>query len=151
MKLAIRPATQSDADKVSALAVALAPYFLSNPPSSGAEGFLATLSPEAMAKRISAPTYRYFLAESGAGLSGFIALRDESHVYHLFVKPDAQRQGTARSLWEHARDSSGHCRFTVNSSLAAVAVYERFGFVATDGPQTKNGLAFVPMVYEHAS
>jgi ribosomal protein S18 acetylase RimI-like enzyme len=151
MNFTIRPATQSDADNVSALAAALAPYFLSNPPSPGAEGFLATLSPEAMAARISAPTYRYFLAESGAGLSGFIALRDESHVYHLFVKPDAQRQGTARALWEHARDSAGHCRFTVNSSLFAVAVYERFGFVATDGPQTRNGLAFVPMVYEHAS
>jgi ribosomal protein S18 acetylase RimI-like enzyme len=151
MNFGIRPARQTDADKVSALAVALAPYFFSNPPLPGAEGFLATLSTEAMAERISAPTYRYFLAENGAGLSGFIALRDVSHIYHLFVKPDAQRQGTARSLWEHARDSAGHCRFTVNSSLGAVAVYERFGFVATDGPQTRNGLVFVPMVYEHAT
>ena len=115
------------------------------------EGVLATLAPDAMAERICAPNYRHYLAESDSGLSGFIALRDESHVYHLFVEPDVHRQGIARSLWMHAKSSSSHKRFTVNSSLFAVAVYERLGFVATEGPQTKNGLAFVPMVYAHDS
>lgn len=104
-----------------------------------------------MAERICGPTYRHYVAESDAGLSGFIALRDESHVYHLFVRTDLHRQGVARALWEYAKSCSSHRRFTVNSSLFAVAVYERFGFVATDIPQTKNGLAFVPMVYAHDS
>lgn len=39
-------------------------------------------------------------------------------------------------------------RFTVNSSLHARSVYERFGFVATAETQYKEGLAFVPMEIE---
>jgi predicted GNAT family N-acyltransferase len=35
--------------------------------------------------------------------------------------------------------------FTVNSSLYARPLYERFGFVATSAPVVKDGIAFVPM------
>jgi hypothetical protein len=56
-------------------------------------------------------------------------------------------RGIARALWEHGKSRSGSATFLVNSSLPAVPVYQRFGFVAKDGPQSANGLTFVPMEY----
>ena len=41
--------------------------------------------------------------------------------------------------------------FVVNSSLPAVAVYQRFGFVVKDGPQAASGLTFVPMEYSQSA
>ncbi|WP_409935148.1 MULTISPECIES: GNAT family N-acetyltransferase [Comamonas] len=56
------------------------------------------------------------------GLCGVAALRDRIHVYHLFVRADAQVQGIGRALWQHARLRSNHSTFTVNASLNAVPV-----------------------------
>lgn len=58
------------------------------------------------------------------------------------------RRGVARALWEHARAESGGSAFTVNSSLFAVPIYERLGFIARSAPQSADGLVFVPMTYE---
>jgi hypothetical protein len=40
--------------------------------------------------------------------------------------------------------------FTVNSSLFAVPVYLRFGFVRAGEQQTRNGVTVQPMVYTKA-
>lgn len=103
--------------------------------------------PSATAERIDAPSFGYYVAEGQAGLCGVIALREQSHLHHLFVRSDAHKQGVARALWEHAKSESDSSKLFVNSSLPAVPVYERFGFVAKDAPQSKNGLVFVPMEY----
>lgn len=63
-----------------------------------------------------------------------IALRGNSHDYHLFVAQAFQRKGLGRSLWRRvyqaALEAGNNWRFTVNSSVSAVPVYERLGFVA---------------------
>jgi GNAT superfamily N-acetyltransferase len=93
--------------------------------------------------------YVYHVADTGAGLAGFIAVRDASHLFHLFVARDWQGQGVAHRLWEVARTAalaSGNPGvFTVNSSKVARPVYESFGFVATAPLQCKNGIYFHPM------
>lgn len=147
MTFQIRPATLSDADEISGLITGWAHHYLENPPPPEAAVFLATLTPSTTAERIAAPSYRYYVAEGASGLLGVIALRESSHLYHLFVRADAHGQGIARSLWERAKSESGSNSFMVNSSLPAIPVYERFGFVATDSAQSKNGLVFVPMKY----
>ena len=113
--------------------------------------FLATLTPTATAERINAPNFGYYVAESLAGLCGVIALFEKSRLHHLFVRPDAHKQGVARALWEYAKSQSGSSTFVVNSSLPAIPVYERFGFVIRGAPQSKNGLMFVPMEYGYES
>ncbi len=87
-----------------------------------------------------------------------------------------QRQGIARRLWQLAKAHSLALQrvakqaiasttpsettalpispvlpITVNSSLYAVTVYQRWGFVATASPQTINGVIFVPMQWMAAS
>ena len=146
-----RQAKTSDARAISSLTVSLAQFIVPDPDAPGVRHFLESLTPAATAERIKSQAFDYFIAEVDSAISGVLALRDESHVYHLFVRSDAHRQGIARALWEHARDCSRATAFTVNSSMFAVPVYQRLGFEVVDAPQTKDGLVFVPMVYRHDS
>ncbi len=147
--LRIALAEPSQVDAISALIRSLASYFVATPDDEQVGPFLYSLHPSSIASLIADPAYRYYTATSGDTLRGVIALRDRAHVHHLFVAPDDHRRGIARALWEHAqaeaRRPGERGAFTVNSSLHAVPVYERFGFCIT-GPETeRNGVRFVPM------
>lgn len=91
----------------------------------------------------------YRVAEIDGAIAGFIALRDNRHVFHMFVDQACQRMGVARALWKAAREAAVAAGnpglFTVNSSNYAVPVYEAFGFVRTGPTQHKNGIYFNPM------
>jgi len=93
--------------------------------------------------------FDYHVAEDKDEIVGVIGIRDNSHLYHLFVAESHQGQGLARVLWEHARErclSRGYLgNFTVNSSNNAVQVYEAFGFVRTSGVKERNGVLYNPM------
>ena len=94
------------------------------------------------------------MAEDGAALAGFVAVRADSHLFHLFVDKRWHGQGLARRLWEVARAAAvargGPGEFTVNASNYAVPVYESFGFVRTAPTQCVKGLYFNPMRYTPA-
>ncbi|HWX01615.1 GNAT family N-acetyltransferase [Collimonas sp.] len=146
MACELRPAQASDATAISALIRQFTHEFTISADGSGAEQFLASISVEAEAGYISDPRYRYITACVGDVLAGFIAMRDRSHVFHLFVAPQFQRQGMATRLWQAARASApGIQTFTVNSSPAALPVYKRFGFAPTDSRIEMHGICFVPM------
>jgi GNAT superfamily N-acetyltransferase len=146
----IRTATVTDAPAVSQLITGLAHAFTLNPDGSGAERFLESITPAAIAGFIANPDFRYLVAERGGALAGAAALREGRHLYHLFVAPAFQRRGVAARLWQALRAGTPAQAFTVNSTPVAVPVYERFGFVAT-GPQVSmNGIVFVPMRLETA-
>lgn len=91
----------------------------------------------------------FHVALDGDRLAGFIAIRDNSHLFHLFVGTPWQRQGLARRLWHVARAAAiargGDGNFTVNASNYAVAAYERLGFVRVAPTQCLRGLLFNPM------
>ena len=95
--------------------------------------------------------FRYAVAELGPALAGVVAVRDGTHLFHLFLASEFQRQGIARCLWAHAMQaaqSAGRVEaFSVNSSLFAVSVYGRlgFGFVVCGERVEQHGVAFVPM------
>lgn len=148
----IRDATPDDAPAIAALIASYADDLVIDP--AQAAPYLASVSEAAERGYLASPRYRYLVAEAGGGagagaLAGFIAMRDATHLFHLFVARDRQRRGLARALWsrvlEGAPADSAARGWTVNSSLAAVPVYRSFGFVET-GPVTRvHGIAFVPM------
>lgn len=145
----IRLATPADAEAVSALIRGVSHFFTLRPDGAGAEAFLETVSPDAIHGYLSSPDYVYRVAEDDGAVAGVVALRGNTHLYHLFVAPDGHRRGLARRLWTEAMEAALRAgnpgEFTVNSSVYAVPVYERFGFVPT-GPRVEaNGIAFVPM------
>ena len=96
--------------------------------------------------------FRYWVAECDQTLAGFVGMRGNSHLYHLFVAETFQRRGLARRLWQVARDAclndGNPGKFTVNSSNNAVAVYEALGFRRTLPMQNVDGVLFNPMILE---
>jgi GNAT superfamily N-acetyltransferase len=148
--LAIRAATAADAPAISALVLSLARYFLADPERPGdAEAFFQTISPEAIAGYIESGRFRYHLADAGGELAGVVAIRDGAHLYHLFIAERFHGRGVATRLWERARAEAlaggNPGRFTVNSSLFAVPLYEHLGFTASGPALTKDGIAYQPM------
>jgi GNAT superfamily N-acetyltransferase len=151
----IRDATVSDAVAISALIQRVVHHFLIHPSGRGAEDFMASISPPAIATYLAQPDFRYLVTtiKTAAGTDqviGVAALRDQEHLYHLFVDPDWHRQGVAKRLWDALKAQAqqdqhykGH--FTVNSSVYAVPVYQALGFDVLSDVQHKNGIAFVAM------
>ena len=145
----LRRAVPLDAPEISALIRSLSSAFTLHPSGLGAEAFLKTIEPAAIASYIAAPNFGYFVAEAAGRIVGVVAIRDRTHLYHLFVAADQQRRGLASELWRHARaaiDAPNDRPFTVNATPIAVPVYERFGFVAAGPRVEKDGIAFIPMI-----
>lgn len=85
-------------------------------------------------------------------LAGVAAIRDNRHVFQLFVGTRYQGQGIARKLWDRLRNDAarraGTRVFTLNAAEGAVPVYLRFGFVYDADPgRPRSGVISVPMVY----
>lgn len=146
----IRSATEADAAQISSLIRSLGGQMLVSPDGSGAEAFLDSIAEQAVRGYISACNFLYLVAEIEHELLGVVALRDNSHLYHLFVARAHQGKGLGRSLWlavkQAALRAGNGGRFTVNSSLNAIPVYERFGFIPSGAKVEKHGVAFLPML-----
>lgn len=116
--------------------------------SQGREFLLSTMTADAISQNMQSG-YRYHVAAIKGLLTGVVAVRDNAHLYHLFVAEQFHRKGIAKKLWQLAMneclDDGNTGEFTVNSSAYALGVYEKLGFVAQSGPQEKNGVVFYPM------
>ena len=101
--------------------------------------FLAGQNEEAM-RDFLAQGFVYHVAEVDGMLAGFIAVRERSHVYSLYVDQRFHRRGIARRLWDAAREAAlgpGHPGvFTVKASNHALPFYTSLGFVPTAPTQT---------------
>lgn len=144
-EVVLRQAGPDDAPALAVLIAGLSGYFLAEPDGAGAEGFLASLSVDALAACVADVRQDYWLAWRGETLVGAAALRDGCHVHHLFVAEACQRQGIAGRLWRTLLARTSAPEVTVNASVYAAPVYARWGFVATQPPQQRMGLAYVPM------
>lgn len=150
----IEHATIGDAPRISALIRELSKPFLVSPSGEGAEPFFAAISESAIQGYVSASNFEYFVAESQSQLAGVVALRDNSHLFHLFVAEPFQGQGLGSKLWQMVKagalQSGNPGKFTVNSSLNALPVYEKFGFVASGPVVQTHGVKFQPMQLSQA-
>lgn len=138
-----------DEDSVFALVKAcFDEYVLSDVTEEGASEFF-----RAARDMIYEKTSAHFIlvAESMGDILGVIDIRDNSHICLFFVGKEFQGRGVGRRLLERAVtlcfENNPDCRqIDVNSSLYAVPVYKKFGFVQTKTEQFLNGIRFVPMV-----
>jgi ribosomal protein S18 acetylase RimI-like enzyme len=145
----IRPLAAPDIPAVAALLRDLAREFIVHESSpEGASTFLAE-NGETGVRGFLARGHVYHVAVIEGQLAGFVAIRDRSHLFHLFVAKRWHRRGVARALWEAARDAAvaagGDGSFTVNSSNFAVPLYEALGFVRVGPTQCAKGLYYNPM------
>ena len=145
----VRRATIEDARAIGDLIRPLAEQYIVHEFSpEGAGNLLASLYAGAIGGYL-ASGYEYHVAEDDGVLVGVVGVRENIHLYHLFVADDYGGRGLARELWRVARDA---CReagnvgeFTVNSSRFAVGMYRKFGFVQTGQPETRDGVTSIPM------
>jgi len=144
-----RAGSSQDAEAIAGLIASFQSELTDDPSGAGAEEYLASVSVWAEREYLTSARYRYLLAYSGSQFVGFIAIRDGSHLFHLFVERAHQRQGLARALWERALHELGppesQGAFTVNSSLAAVPVYRALGFLPAGSIRSVHGISFLSM------
>ena len=145
----LRPALVADAPAIVALIDDLMPFLTLHPDGAGAEKFIEHCRQPSIENYLSLPNYAYQLAHIDGELAGVVAMRDNTHLFHMFVPRALHRRGMARRLWQAVRDASiaggNTTGFTVNASLYALPLYERLGFVATGPKVEMDGIAFVPM------
>jgi GNAT superfamily N-acetyltransferase len=150
----IRPIEDHDIPAVAALFQSAAREFIAHEsPPDGAERFLSEYDETGFRGHV-ARGYAYQVATIGEEVAGFVAVRELTHLYHLFVDKRWHRQRLATRLWHAGRDAALAAGspgfFTVNASRLAVPVYAAWGFVPTAPLQFVNGLYFVPMRLELA-
>jgi GNAT superfamily N-acetyltransferase len=148
----IRPLDASDIPACARLLRASAREFIVHEsPPEGACTFLRENDEEGIRGYV-ARGHVYHVALDAGALAGFVAIRDNGHVFHLFVDRRWHGQGLARRLWEVARGAAlergGSGSFTVNASNFAVPVYAAFGFEHTAPTQCVKGLYFNPMRFD---
>ena len=145
----LRRGTATDAGPIAELIASFQSELTLDPSGAGADEFLASVSENAEREHLESPRYSYIVAEKSGAMVGLIAMRDNTHLYHLFVARSFHRNGVARRLWHEARmeamNRGNPGEFTVNSSLNAIAVYKAFGFLPSAPVTTMHGISFLPM------
>jgi len=125
-------------------------WILPEQPASAAAALLYGMSARVIRRKILAGQRFHLAWREDGRLAGVAAMRDDCHLFQLFVSTRLHGRGIARQLWRRAmRDAvrrAGTRRFTLNASAMAVPVYRRFGFVDS-GPPTvsQTGLVTRPM------
>jgi len=146
----IHRAAPSDASSIAALVRSFEALLVEDP--SAAVPFWESMSERAHAANIASDRFVYYIAETDKRFLGFIAMRDDTHLFNLFVERPSQGLGVARALLQHAvRQLPSHARtasITVNASLNAVPAYEAFGFRAVGEIVRQHGIAFLPMRWD---
>jgi len=147
--ITIRKAIATDAAKVSELIYSHMHLFLVDPDGAGAENFLQKSTPAGLADFMLQLNINYLIGEYEGVFCGAVAVRNHSHLQHLYIVPAYQRRGLGKYLLETARDQAiaeGNLgEFTVNAVLSAIPFYKRMGFEAVGEVSLAGGLRFQPM------
>lgn len=147
--LRIRPARPKDVTAISALLRDLARSVALDPERKPLERLLRGITERALRSDTTADNILYLAGFVGKKLAGVIAIRDKTHIIHLFVAPEFQFRGIARKLWQAAGSAciaaGNHEGFTVEAAPQSVPVFENFGFHATGPKSEKKGTGSLPM------
>lgn len=145
----IRPLLDTDIAAAARLLATLTDDFIAPEISPASAGAFKLLHNEAGIRGFVAAGIVYHVAEIDGSLAGFIALRENQHIFHMFVDQRHHRKGIATALWQVARAAAiqaGNAGlFTVNASNYALPVYQSMGFERTAGMQFKDGIYYNPM------
>jgi len=143
----IRRARETDVPDIAELIYSTSVACCFSPRQPCPDWYRDSIQPGQIARLLKAEQMTWLVAIQEQRLAGVLAVSDRSHVKYFFVHPACQKLGIGKQLWHCAADSGelGNS-LTVRSSLFAVPVYERLGFVAVEPPKTFNGMAYRTMV-----
>ncbi|MCV2402428.1 GNAT family N-acetyltransferase [Marinomonas sp. C2222] len=141
----IRVAASGDAKAIQSLVMSLSHFYLEDIEAPLPKWFLKTLSLDAVIDRLTSSEYQTLVYVEDGIVCGYVSIKSESHLYHLFVCEEHQGKGIARQLWNAITSGSDVNTYTVRSSLYAVPVYERLGFQRTGEVASKEGICYLAM------
>ena len=115
----------------------------------GIEEFFKFANENSLAERTKSNSF-VIIAYQDKKAVGIIEIKDYCHISMYFVKPQYQKKGYGKALFNEALSiiigkGNGINKLTVNSSLNAVPSYERLGFKIQNEEQCFNGIRFIPM------
>jgi GNAT superfamily N-acetyltransferase len=141
----IRVANKHDVPDICNLVKSLSHFYLESGESELPNWFSETLTKDSFLKRVLNDEYHNFVYEIEGKVEGYLSLKGNSHLYHLFVSETHQGKGISRSLWTHAINECASELYTLRSSLFAVPIYKKFGFKVVGEAGEKDGIGFQPM------
>ena len=141
----IRLATSADVAEIRTLVMSLSHLYLKDNRDELPSWFRNSLTQESFQQRLDSTDYVNFVGVIDNELVGYLAMKRPSHLYHLFVSQQHQGKGLARAFWQHAMNQCRADVYTLNSSLYAVPVYRKFGFIESAEVGEKDGIGFQPM------
>ncbi|KJY93633.1 GCN5 family acetyltransferase [Vibrio neptunius] len=153
MSITFRNAKICDAKAISELILPLAKKYVCPTCDPSVQGVLLKSMSEEKVEHYLSTNYHYVVAVTANDeVIGVAGIRDNSHLYHLFVNDRFQGHGLSRQLWEvvkeNALNNGNKGIFTVNSAINAECVYLRFGFKRTKGIRNRQGMIDIPMMLE---
>lgn len=142
----IRHALEADASGIAELILSTSLACCFTPKQPCPKWYEESLQPQPIADLIRSARMEWLVATQEGRIAGILAIRDKSQVKYFFVDPSRQKLGIGQQLWELASRGGmlGHS-LMVRSSLSAVSVYERLGFIAIEPPGIFNGLHYQTM------
>ena len=149
MRFQFSAAKTSDANAISELVlISCEKYIFPDTSNKGCET-LRNLYCQTNLSKLIGELDRFLMAHHKGELAGAIAMREQdNHVFLLFIADQFRHEGLGKKLMEQlASTIPGTKRISLNSSLYARAFYERLGLTATGPVKSKNGVAFIPMVW----
>src|SRR5262245_66672671 len=102
----LRLGSPSDATAIARLIASFQSELTDDPSGAGAENYIASVSVEAEQNYLGSERYRYLVALVGEELAGFIAIRDNSHLFHLFMARSNKIITLARPLRNDTRHAA---------------------------------------------
>jgi GNAT superfamily N-acetyltransferase len=143
----IRQAAETDAPDIAELIYATSLACCFTPEQPCPDWYKNSVQPGQIASLLKSDHMVWLVAVQAQAIAGVLAVSDKSHVKYFFVRPAYQGLGLGKQLWSFAsRTGVLGPSLTVRSSLCAVPVYERLGFVSVELPKTFNGMHYQTMV-----
>lgn len=145
--LEIRHAKEADAPDIAKLIYSTSFACCFTPEQPCPEWYKESVQPSQIANLLKSEQMIWLVAAQEQTFSGVLAVSNKSQVKYFFVHPAYQNLGIGKQLWHFAlRCGALGNSLTVRSSLFAVPVYERLGFIAIEPPKMFNGMHYQTMV-----
>jgi len=141
----IRVTNKYDVSDICSLVTSLSHFYLKKGEWQLPNWFAETLTADAFLNRIQSEEYQNFVYEINGEIVCYLAIKGNSHLYHLFVSELHQGKGISRCLWDHAITNCATEIYTLRSSMYAVPIYQKFGFEAIGEATEKDGIVFQVM------
>jgi ribosomal protein S18 acetylase RimI-like enzyme len=145
--MSIRRASKDDAQQLKDLVSSLAYFYMSDLNSAIPVWFSTSLELAQFEARLASERFTNIIYELDRDIIGYISIEDNSHIYHLFVDRYHQGKGIARQLWSEVQKICPSSKYTVRSSMYAVPIYQKFGFIKSGIIGEKDGLNYQPMEF----